>query len=119
MCIRILLWFGKLPQWNCHVNETIFEIGLRYQGWACDLHKCANKFCGKTNNPKARNTPDTRFVFMIISVLLSMLHLLSLYKSLIYPHLVYNLYNECSEDVTGKYRSAKYQWHTLGAIAPP
>ena len=34
MCIRILLWFGKLPQWNRHKNGTIFERDLRYQGWS-------------------------------------------------------------------------------------
>ena len=33
------------------------------------------------------------------------------------------MYDECSEDVTGKYSSTKYQWRNrggaLGAIAPP
>ena len=32
MCIRILLCFGKLPQWNRDVNGTIFEGALRSQG---------------------------------------------------------------------------------------
>ena len=26
---RILLSFGKMPQWNCHANGTIFVRGLR------------------------------------------------------------------------------------------
>ena len=34
MCIRILLWIGKLALWNRHVNGTIFERGLRSQGWS-------------------------------------------------------------------------------------
>ena len=34
MCIRILLWFGKIPQWNRHENGTIFEGGVRSQGWS-------------------------------------------------------------------------------------
>ena len=29
MCNRMLLSFGKMPQWNCHANGTIFERGLR------------------------------------------------------------------------------------------
>ena len=60
---------------------------------------------------------------IIISALLYLLHFLSLHKSLVYPTFVYILYDECSEDVTGEYSSAKYQWlnwgGTLGAIAPP
>ena len=35
MCNRVLLLFGKLPQWNlhvnCHVNGTRFQSGLRFQ----------------------------------------------------------------------------------------
>ena len=35
MCNRALLLFGKLPQWNlhvnCHVNRTTFQSGLRFQ----------------------------------------------------------------------------------------
>ena len=35
MCNRVLLLFGKLPQWNlhvnCHVNGTTFQSGLRFQ----------------------------------------------------------------------------------------
>ena len=30
---RILLWFGKLPQWNRHANGTLFESGLKFQSW--------------------------------------------------------------------------------------
>ena len=28
MCKRTLAWFGKLPQWNSHVNRTTFRSGL-------------------------------------------------------------------------------------------
>ena len=35
MCSRTLLLFGKLPQWNlhvnCHVNRTKFQSGLTFQ----------------------------------------------------------------------------------------
>ena len=35
MCNRVLLLFGKLLQWNlhvnCHVNGTTFQSGLRFQ----------------------------------------------------------------------------------------
>ena len=35
MCNRVLLLFGKLPQWNlhvnCYVNGTTFQSGLRFQ----------------------------------------------------------------------------------------
>ena len=35
MCNRILLLFGKMPQWNlcvnCHVNGTAFQSGSRFQ----------------------------------------------------------------------------------------
>ena len=35
LCNRVLLLFGKLPQWNhhvnCHVNGTTFQTGLRFQ----------------------------------------------------------------------------------------
>ena len=35
MCSRVLLLFGKLPQWNlhvnCHVNGTTFQSGLGFQ----------------------------------------------------------------------------------------
>ena len=41
-------------------------------------------------------------------------------KLLVYPPFVHILYDECSEDVTEEYSSAKYQWRnwggTLGAI---
>ena len=33
LCIRILLWFEKIPLWNRHENETILEGGVRSQGW--------------------------------------------------------------------------------------
>ena len=33
MCNRILLWSGKLLQWNCYVKGTIFESLLRFRGW--------------------------------------------------------------------------------------
>ena len=35
---------------------------------------------------------------------------ISLYNSLVYPLFAYILYDECSEDKTGKYSSAEYQW---------
>ena len=41
MCSRVLLWFGKLPQWNLHVNGTTFESGLSFQGcsqWNCHVN---------------------------------------------------------------------------------
>ena len=44
----------------------------------------------------------------IISAVLYLLHFLSLRKSLVYPPFVYILYDECSENVTGEYSSAKY-----------
>ena len=35
MCNRVLLLFGKMPQWNlyvnCHVNGTTFQSGLTFQ----------------------------------------------------------------------------------------
>ena len=35
LCNRVLLLFGKLPQWNlhvyCHVNGTTFQSSLRFQ----------------------------------------------------------------------------------------
>ena len=60
--------------------------------------------------------------YQLSYVLSYLFHFLSLYKSLVYPAFVYIFYDECSEDVTGEYSSAKYQWRnwgvTLGAIAP-
>ena len=47
---------------------------------------------------------------IIISILLYLIHFLSLHKSLVYPPSVYILYEEFSEDVTGEYSSVKYQW---------
>ena len=78
-------------------------------------------YCSKTNGPKSRKTPDapdfwlenkmfhSNFcVFIIISALLYLLHLLSLHKLLLYLPFIYILYDECSEDVRGEYSSAKY-----------
>ena len=50
------------------------------------------------------------YLSIIISALLYLLSFISLHKSLFYPPFVYILYGECSEDVTGEYSSAKYQW---------
>ena len=77
----------------------------------------------------SQNTPDTpnfwlakpnfplqfmRLCIYVLSYQLSyvlpyLFHFLSLYKSLVYPAFVYIFYDECSEDVTGEYSSAKYQ----------
>ena len=46
--------------------------------------------------------------FIIISAVLYMVHLLLLYKSLVCPHFIYILYDECSDNVRGDYTSAKY-----------
>ena len=75
--------------------------GITWSHFIALLHKQANTFCGRTNNPKSRNTPDkpdfclankvfhNNFcVFMIISALLNLFHLLSLHKSLVYPPFV-------------------------------
>ena len=35
---------------------------------------------------------------------------ISLHNSLVYPLFAYILYDECSEDKTGKFSSAEYQW---------
>ena len=40
----------------------------------------------------------------------------SLHKLLVYPPFAYILYDTYSEDVTGEYSSAKYQWRNLGNI---
>ena len=87
-------------------------------------------FCNKANNPKLQNTPDTpnfwlankvfynnlcvyAFMYHHVSsrmyVLSYLLHFLSLHKTVVYPPLVYILYDECSEDMTGECSSAKYQ----------
>ena len=56
----------------------------------------------------------TIYMFMhlciIISALFYLIHFLSMHKSLVYPPSVHILYDECNEDVTGKYSSAKFQW---------
>ena len=75
-------------------------------------------FCNETNDPKLQNTPDfwlenkmfhnNLCVFIIISALLYLLHLLSLHKSLVYPAFIYILYDEFSKDGRGEYSSAKY-----------
>ena len=67
-----------------------------------------------------RNTPDTPdfwlgnkifhnnlCVFIVISTILYLIYLLSLHKSLVYPPFVYILYDECNEDMTGEYSSAR------------
>ena len=77
-------------------------------------------FCGRTIYPKLRNTPDTPdfwlgnkifhnnlCVFIVISTILYLIYLLSLHKSLVYPPFVYILYDECNEDMTGEYSSAR------------
>ena len=87
---------------NCQTNQVFQIFG------------CETKFSVKI------------YAFMhlciIITALLHLFHFLSLHKSLVYSPFVYILYDECSEDVTGEYSSAKYQWRnwggTLGAIAP-
>ena len=48
-----------------------------------------------------KNFHNNLCVFIIISALLYLRHLLWLHKSLVYPPLVYILYDECSEDVIG------------------
>ena len=50
------------------------------------------------------------YLCIIISALLSLLHFLSLHKSLVYPPFAYILHDECSEDKTVGYSSAKDQW---------
>ena len=48
MCNRVLLWFGKLPQWNIHINGTIFESDLRFQGcwrWNCHVNGTTFQSC--------------------------------------------------------------------------
>ena len=73
------------------------------------------------------NTPDTPdswsankmfhnnlCVFIIIPALLYLIPLLSLHQLLVYPPFLYILHVECSEDVTGEYSSAKYQWCNWG-----
>ena len=61
--------------------------------------------------------------YQLSYVLPYLFHFLSLHKSLVYSAFEYILYDECSEDMTSEYSSAKYQWRnwggTLGAIAPP
>ena len=51
-------------------------------------------------------------VLIIISALLHLLHLLSLHESMDHPHFIYILHDECKEDVTEKYSSAKYTMRT-------
>ena len=74
-------------------------------------------------NCKTPDTPDfllANKIFhnnlcIILSALLYLLHFLSLQKSLVYPPFVYILHDKCSENVTGEYSSAKYQWHNWGS----
>ena len=38
---RILLWFGKLSQWNRHIDGRTFQSGLRFQtGWSSFRLSC-------------------------------------------------------------------------------
>lgn len=46
-------------------------------------------------------------VFIVTSALLYLIHLLSLHKSFVYPPFVYILYDECNEDMTVEYSSAR------------
>ena len=62
----------------------------------CETHQADQSFWLE-NNRLHKNL----CVFIIISVLLYLLHFLSLHKSLIYSTFIYVLYDECSEDVTG------------------
>ena len=48
------------------------------------------------------------WIFIIISALLYLFHLLLLNKSLTYPPFIYIFYDECNEDVRGGYSSGKY-----------
>ena len=93
------------------------------------------RYCNRQNTPDAPNFWLANQIFhnnciciYVLSFWLSyvlsyLFHFLSLQKSLVYPAFVHILYNECSEDMTGEYSSAKYlrsNWvGTLGAIAPP
>ena len=47
--------------------------------------------------------------YQLSYVLSYLFYFLSLHKSLVYPAFVYILYDECSEDMTGEYSSAKCQ----------
>ena len=47
--------------------------------------------------------------YQLSYILLYLLYLLSLHKSLVYPPFVDILYDECNEDMTGEYSSAKCQ----------
>ena len=62
MCNRVLLLFGKLPQWNlhlnCHVNGTTFQSGLSSLRVSCKraLRATSSK---KTNEKAPTNVFDT------------------------------------------------------------
>ena len=83
-----------------------------------------NTFCDKTYDPKSQSTPNAPPDFslankfsitiyglmhlcVIISALLYALYYLSLHKLLVYLPFLYIFYDECREDVTGEYSSAK------------
>ena len=55
---------------------------------------------------------NNSYVFIIISALLHLLDLLSLHESMDHPPFMYILHDECKEDVTEKYSSAKYTMRT-------
>ena len=102
------------------------------------LHYYANTFCDKTNDPKSQNTrtPETPAFWLAKKILHNnlcvyvLIHTLSYQLSYIcftsyhyidhwFIHLLYNiLYDECSEDKTEEYSSAKYQWRNWGGTFP-
>ena len=48
ICNRVLLWFGKLAQWNLHVNGTTFQSDLRCQTGLSSLRvSCKRILCSK------------------------------------------------------------------------
>ena len=79
------------------------------------------------NDPVAKHTRYTKFLvskpnfplqfmcvwiyvlsYQLSYVLPQLFHFLSLHKPLVFPPFVSILYDECSEDMTGEYSSAKY-----------
>ena len=55
---------------------------------------------------------NNSYVFITISALLHLLDLLSLHESMDHPPFMDILHDECKEDVTEKYSSAKYTMRT-------
>ena len=51
MCNRVLLLFGKLPQWNlhvnCHVNRTRFQTGLSSLRVSCKRALIISSYLGQ------------------------------------------------------------------------